>query len=764
MTTRDNGGLDCANSQDLQDLSPDSSAEELTSLPQDRSVFNDFINAIDEDHNNNEGYFYFRAIKPANGASAQTQEVKGRPWTDGVFNKLCALNNDGYGIYMIINQGEGYETNNISEVRSLFLDWDNDDEMNSGVKSDWPVEPSMVVQTSQYKYQYYWLLDPFKVGENVAQWFKDRSQSMLSQHSGFDRSITNVNRLMRVPGFINTKDGAGNVVKMLKSPELGDYYDPIKIEAQYPTLERAVKVRDGESTDTRSMDELNRAIDAVKSISIQSFEGSSRELRMNSVMMPFHQVFSLADDEIHEKAVEFLIEWNADDAWTERSDFGNHWDESRVIDEYNRISDTGSNVATLGSMYALAKKSGWVDPRSAPDFGEIPIETKNASEEKIEPPKFPDIINAFDLLDKPMPPVKWVIPKLIMAKQYGVLHGASGLGKSYLLLQMLLEASKPNAEVFGNPDWAVEDGVKTLYVSFEDYANQIQGRLKDIQGFDDKPEHWENFNVLPIADSHHSHKLMRGGKIDENTKRGIIEAVLKFGSDIVVLDTLRSSFDGDEDNPVFAELVSHIREICKQTGASVLVVHHDRKGNRDNPDIESARGGSTVIDPARFVLGLANNENAKAGQSGIMLTVEKLTEGRAGDQHFFDRLDPNSGVLTFNPDGVRNKQEGRARVSEEEVKTAVKEYVANNWSRYLESTDEPPLTKKSITLAVAESGMPRDRTMKAIDHLFKTGLLVSPNESEVEESKARFKESGAHWNGRWSESIIHYNGAKLESY
>ena len=120
---------------------------------------------------------------------------------DQRWNELCKLNAQGAGVFITVNatDGKGRETDNIVQVRALYNDLDGA-----------PLEPVMqskptphiVVESSPGRFHPYWLVGDVKLEEFTV------LQKALIEHFGGDKSVHDLPRVMRLPGFIHRKGEA----------------------------------------------------------------------------------------------------------------------------------------------------------------------------------------------------------------------------------------------------------------------------------------------------------------------------------------------------------------------------------------------------------------------------------------------------------------------------------------------------------------------------------------------------------------------------
>jgi RepB DNA-primase N-terminal domain len=111
---------------------------------------------------------------------------------------LTTWNNNGCAIFVTINEtdGQGRKTENIKRVRALFVDLDGADVQGALACA---VVPHMVVQTSPGKYHAYWLVTDVPLNE-----FRPLQRALAARFDG-DKSVCDLGRVMRVPGFYHHK-------------------------------------------------------------------------------------------------------------------------------------------------------------------------------------------------------------------------------------------------------------------------------------------------------------------------------------------------------------------------------------------------------------------------------------------------------------------------------------------------------------------------------------------------------------------------------
>lgn len=130
------------------------------------------------------------------------------------------LNNLGHDIFITVNEVDGSiserhmqpfghanrTAKHITRIRAV---WADDDAPRNEPREDWELVPSYIVRTSVSgqgnKYHYYWMTDSFELS------LFTRIQKSIIRTYGTDRSIHDLARIMRAPGFYNHRQGKKNL-------------------------------------------------------------------------------------------------------------------------------------------------------------------------------------------------------------------------------------------------------------------------------------------------------------------------------------------------------------------------------------------------------------------------------------------------------------------------------------------------------------------------------------------------------------------------
>jgi hypothetical protein len=110
---------------------------------------------------------------------------------------LARMNRKGCGVYACINptDGKGRRRFNIIEGRTVWADFDGTE-----LPEGWPVEPSMLCESSPRRYHAFWAIYADRDLNRLSE-----CQARLAAFYGTDPSITDPSRVCRVPGFYHRK-------------------------------------------------------------------------------------------------------------------------------------------------------------------------------------------------------------------------------------------------------------------------------------------------------------------------------------------------------------------------------------------------------------------------------------------------------------------------------------------------------------------------------------------------------------------------------
>lgn len=233
---------------------------------------------------------------------------------------------------------------------------------------------------------------------------------------------------------------------------------------------------------------------------------------------------------------------------------------------------------------------------------------KSRAETKgLEPAKILDEWGAFASgLFVERSPIEYVFNGLIEKGDVGMVYGAGGSGKSYLMLQTAIYAAAGRAFACFEPPMPI----KTLFLCAEDRREKMLERAEFIIKSDkalagDIELIKTNFNANSLVGLNTAFLQIdrdRGYSRTEFFKRLLSELKTIKDLDALTIDPAASFWGvpGNEDASG-QEFISALREISKEVGAAIIVIHHvSKKATEDSVRDGGGRGSSAVNNGARF--------------------------------------------------------------------------------------------------------------------------------------------------------------------
>ena len=206
--------------------------------------------------------------------------------------------------------------------------------------------------------------------------------------------------------------------------------------------------------------------------------------------------------------------------------------------------------------------------------------------------------------------IAWVVDKLIPRKGITMITGDSGVGKTWLALQLAISAC------IGAPflDEFTASALSALYIDAEAGEILLKRRAKEIWNAItfDVPEIGEyykgNENRIALRLSYQEIDLMNTECVDR-----LLRDIELTGTELVIIDPFNRVFTGKEnDAGDVAKFFNNIKRIRDATGCTFIFIHHARKRSFEAPsDAGQMLRGSTAIraalDSHIFIRGIDNN-------------------------------------------------------------------------------------------------------------------------------------------------------------
>lgn len=232
-------------------------------------------------------------------------------------------------------------------------------------------------------------------------------------------------------------------------------------------------------------------------------------------------------------------------------------------------------------------------------------------------------------IEKPQPFKSWEVIDPFLLPRRDFIYGnfcrgycsltvsPGGVGKSTLALSQAISCSTGNGFLGVTP----QEKLKVIYYNSEDPIDELQRRtLAVLQHF--KIEQQEIENQLFLSSGRDVDLVLVEG-IEGIIKEDNFETIESFCKenkiDLLILDPLANMTSGSpESNEVFKDLGKRLSQLADKCNLAIEIIHHTRKLNGRESNVEDARGGSSLVASVRSAKSLSPMDK----ETGLKLDVE----------------------------------------------------------------------------------------------------------------------------------------------
>ena len=318
-------------------------------------------------------------------------------------------------------------------------------------------------------------------------------------------------------------------------------------------------------------------------------------------------------------------------------------------------------------------------------------------------------IDGETLMSQPLTPLNFVVDTLL-SQGLHILAGSPKVGKSWLALWLAVTVAKGEA-VWG---MGVKQGT-TLYLCLEDSTLRIQNRLFEIT--EDAPAN--------VHFTTNSNTLGKG--LEEQLRAFLTEHP---DTVLVIIDTLQMIRGAGYDNTYANDYrdLSVLKHIADTHGISILLVHHLRKMNDDDPmNMISGTTGLSGATDSNFVLRKSQRRENTATLycTGRDIPYRELALEFDGEDHVWKLLSddceqkeqPNERILFLLSELLRRQPEisAPAKVLLEKIDPAGAEGLTPNSFSHRIRKSVDALRRNGITVSFRKSNGDRLICLKRAD-------------------------------------------------
>ncbi len=553
---------------------------------------------------------------------------------DDLADDLSDLNGQGAGIFVTVNamRGKKRAAGEVERYRAVWADMDG--KSGADTQPDWPIAPSLVVESSPGKFHFYWLID----GDmRPTDW--QRVMTSIVAGFGADKNATDAARVLRLPGFVHSKAAARSVTSELRRADPSQRYTATKLIEAFARFAPAAprvqsRVIDGigrnawaalggafGSHDRSPM--LKAMVDALKFLPVDIGEGKTHEhwVRIGAAL---HHATGGSDE-----GLRAWIDWSRDSKDFDEGEIESKWP---TFQREQRVGTDGRpNNAGAETIFRRAEEQGWQRPQWRGTAERMPGVSRpgTAVARTLPTLAFNHSENAsveFGLvvrhLDKRnMRNIEWLWHEHLAVGSINVIFGHSNVGKSTVIASIVAAVTSGNAFPLEPESDTRAPGEVLLLGGEEDTNGTVLPRL-----------------IASGADTDHV-RLLDTVKAEE---RGVssAERALSLTADmerlgqyleahpatkLIVMDPLNNFIGGTDgnNNAELRAVLTPLKMLAERHRLAVLIFGHTRK-NSDGLAIDRLAGSGALQQVARSVLlvGVFPEDAGKERPRRVLLTVK----------------------------------------------------------------------------------------------------------------------------------------------
>ena len=501
------------------------------------------------------------------------------------WERLDALNAQGAGIFVTVNETDlkGRKDSNITRARATFADFDPPE--TNPAPDTWTLAPSMLVASSPGKVHAYWLADDVALGE-----FQPLQKAIIAK-LGSDKSVHDLPRVMRVPGFFHCK-GEPVMVRLVSTNPERRYSAGAIVEAfkpddpiPAPTNDTRATVREPEHNDLGDLcTSAGSRWDQVKRAAMANLGAWVPVLFPNA--RAYHDGFRVSSAELGRE-----LEEDLSIVPTGIKDFGVH-DQGDPNAGKRTVIDLVMEHRKCSNVEAAI----WLCERLGIDPAELGFKAPSQEGQEDEAPPL-RVVDLADVLTADISGPEFIVDRLIPRGHATLFGGHGESGKTYIALALGVHVA------LGVP-WA---GLATrrgrvLFVSLEDDGEIMRYRLRRVIEGHMMQAHFHNIAAnLRIIDGHDSGPMVTefadaGVRRIMPTKvyESVKSEVEQFKPDLLIIDNASDAFDGDENNRrQVRQFIKRLVALGKEQDTAVILLAHISKGAAQYGSAGNSYSGST---------------------------------------------------------------------------------------------------------------------------------------------------------------------------
>jgi len=257
---------------------------------------------------------------------------------------------------------------------------------------------------------------------------------------------------------------------------------------------------------------------------------------------------------------------------------------------------------------------------------------------------------------QPRSPVKYIVHGLIELPSLNIVFGSPGTLKSFLLADLAccvaggIDWLSPRPNQQGQALKITQEPV--VWIDLDNGKRRTHERFAAIG---------RNLNLLGDAPLFYYSMPSPSLNIKDDSHRDDLISIINFhGAKLVIIDNLGAISGGaDENSAEMIKVMLNLRIVAEQTGAAIIVIHHQRKSNGTNGRRGETLRGHSSIEASLDLALLVTRE-----QDSDVITIE-ATKARGTN------VKPFSAMFTYEHDSSGELSQARFFASSQKAITTI---------------------------------------------------------------------------------------------
>jgi hypothetical protein len=527
------------------------------------------------------------------------------------WNTLVKLNGRGAGIFVTVNETDlkGREASNIVRIRAVFADLDG--APLEPVLAEGIPRPHIVTETSAGRWHVYWRVENMPRDEFTG------LQKILIERFDADKSVHDLPRVMRIPGFVHRK-GEPFLSRLVEANDLPCYAWAELKTVMAPTKRTERHSGNGAQKTSQNYDDSLRMRERWRRLNSEALRNLSAWVpKFFPSARPYHEGFRVSSKDLG-RGLEEDLSFRANGI----KDFGVHdiGDTNEgartpidILTEYGKARDFNEAVALLAT--ALGLDLEFFQPKRG----------------KQQPSKLIVLPASQWLGEEPETPPPALIQSLLPETGVATIMGQSGAGKTFVAINLAIQLLPDIKKNFFIDRYRINRKGGVLYIVLEGkpaFRMRVNAAIEQILN---KQLEFGERGRMPFAWNTYSPALFGNGpdNLIKIAEREAARMRADFGVELVaiVIDTEAKAalYENEDRSAQIIKVHDGLEKLSAVTGALVVPIDHMGKDQE-----RGARGTSAKRDVVETQLACLCDTNPDGLRSNRRMVLYKIRDGEEG--------------------------------------------------------------------------------------------------------------------------------------